>query len=551
MNYKTFETEFLLLLKNGDTNCLKLIDENKKIVEEYLGYHSDPKTLDKFVDYIGNIIVDIKNKKGLLIKKKNNNYELIEDALNHPSFGKVKGVFTNKSDVLIKALKNDNKSAANWLMTKMKINPKVQDENDKYGNNVLFYSVACKDFIANEIISNNTYPRDLIDSGIYINHSNHNGETALVYCIKKGNFRPIQYLLKNPSLDVNVADSNGKTAAMYLVEKGNYFDFLSLHRKDCNYDYININNYDSVLSIILKKMYGTEQDRNSVPYKAFIQIFTVLVTYQVDFNNAVDTDENTAFMAILNVKDLDSAMLCAKHLRRLDLSVKNKYGENATSLCFKFGYPDILNVVKENPTFNYYYRDPVNQNTLLMLSVVNKCLFMKELLEYDPNIINEVNLKAVEILLNYGIDVNHQDDLGNTALHYAIEINQPKLVQMIMKTNPKTNLMNKNNKTAIMLANEINNEEILRIINNPFDTIKTFNTNNNDHNEILDKYCKEAQSYITPYINNNYPEYKCTKEMEKIKDEIYFRFVGTPFRKTIINNIIIFLFSVNKHCKIE
>jgi len=577
MDYSTFENNFLLLLKNKDSKCLKLIDENKAIIEKELGNDSDPKTINKFVGNIGDIIIYTKKK----ILKIKNNFELVENALNHPYFGKVKEVF-KKSDVLIKACKMDNKDAANWLILRMNIDPKVQDEDgmtalmiaaqknyqfiikpflndkdclnieDKYGNNVLFYSVACGKFIANEAISNNTYPKELIRSGIDINHINRNGETALVYCIKNECFKPILHLIRSPDLDVNVADNNGKTAAMYLVEKGNYFDYLNLHRKNCNYDYININTNESVLSILLSKMYSSVEDPESLAlYISYIQIFTVSVSYQIDFNIPVDNDENTAFMVTLGMKDLESATLCAKHLRRLDLSVKNKYGENATSLCFKFGYPDILDIVKENPTFNYYFRDSVNQNTLLMYSVINECLFMKELLENDPNIINDVNrknenaliiatkinqVKAVETLLNYGINIDHQDDLGNTALHYAIEIENPKLVQMIMKKNPKTDLKNKNNKTAIMLANEINNNDILQSLNNPSANVKTSNTNNSI---ILDKYRKVAQSYVTPFFNNNYPEYKCTKSKEKIKDEVYFRFVGTNFRKTIINNIIL------------
>jgi len=578
MDFKTFETNFLTLLKNKDNNCIKLLDENEQLIEKNLGFHSNPKIIDKFVSQISDIVINIKSKNKIL--KIKNQFELIEKALNHPCLNNVKGAFIN-SDVSIKACYNKNKDAINWLLSTMHVNPRVQNEDgmtvlmaaaqmnyqsvikpflnnteclnieDKYGNNVLFYSVACPQFIPNEAISNNTYPRELIDSVIDINHINHNGETALIYCIKNENFKAINYLLKNPKLDVNVADKTGKTAAMYLVEKGKYMELSFLHRKNCNYDYININNNESVLSILLNKMYGSENDYKSISYKSYIQIFSVLVSYQIDFNSPMDNDENTAFMVILGMKDFDSACLCAKHLRRLDLSVKNKYGENATSLCFKFGFPEILDILKNNVTFNYYFRDAVNQNTLLMFSVVNKCIFIKELLENDPNIINDVNcknenaliiatkinqVKAVEILLNYGININQQDDLGNTALHYAIKIEQPKLVQMIMNKNPKVDLKNNDGKTALMLAKEIDNAEVLKVLNDPSCSIKSSDERNTKQLEI---YRKEIQAYVTPYINNKYPDYKCTKEMKKNKEEIYYRFIGTNFKRTIINNIIL------------
>ena len=60
--------------------------------------------------------------------------------------------------------------------------------------------------------------------------------------------------------------------------------------------------------------YGPKCDRISVSYKLFIKAIYVLVSYQVNFNNSVDNDENTAFMVILGMKELNSANLYAKHL---------------------------------------------------------------------------------------------------------------------------------------------------------------------------------------------------------------------------------------------
>ena len=89
-------------------------------------------------------------------------------------------------------------------------------------------------------------------------------------------------------------------------------------------------------------MYDYEFDhRNSVTYDAYVRTFVALVSYQMGFNFGIDTDENTAFMTILSLRDLDTIVFCAKHLRCLDLSVNNKYVENATSLCFKLGNREI------------------------------------------------------------------------------------------------------------------------------------------------------------------------------------------------------------------
>jgi len=570
MDFSTFENELILMLKNKDEKCLKFIDSNRDLIEKNLGSDANPKTIGNFIEKIGNVIINTKNK---LIQLKSN-YDLIGKVLNHPYLSNVKEAFI-KSRVLIEACKVGNKDAVKWLLSNMNVSPYVQDDDgmtclmyaaknnyqfvikphlkdihclelaDKCGNNVLFYSVVNPDFIEKEEVSNNIYPRKLINSGIDINHTNNNGETALLYCIKNNNFRPIQYLLKHIGIDVNVADNDGKTAAMYLLEKGEYYEFLSLHKKNCLYDYVNMynNQYQSVLSIILKKMYGGEKVRESVPLKSFIRIFIVLVSYQIDFNIPVDDDENTTFMVVLGCKDLETATVCAKYLKKLDLSIKNKYGENSTSLCMKLGYENILELIKENPTFNYHYKDYLNQNNLLMYSVINNCILMNDLLERDPDIINEVNnknenaliiackinqMKAAETLLKRGININQQDHLGNTALHYAVNIEKPKLIQLLMSKNPDLELRNKNGKTVKDLAIDLGNKKILGILNNPFAVDPSvYKDYDNTNNKNLEKYIEEVKEYLTPLFNNDYPDYEVTKEIEKTQKSIYSRYTIT------------------------
>jgi len=185
-----------------------------------------------------------------------------------------------------------------------------------------------------------------------------------------------------------------------------------------------------------------------------------------------------------------------------------------------------------------------------MLSAMNKCIFMKELIEYDPNIINEVNCKkenslivatkinkvnAVETLLNYGIDVDQQDDIGNTALHYALEIENPKIVKMIMEKNSKMDLRNENKKTARMLAEEIGNKTILEILDNP-------NTVIDQQFDVNKQKCMrnfvEAKTCITPYVNTDCID-KCTKEMNKTKNEIYSRYTGPSLKNVLIGDTVL------------
>jgi len=78
-----------------------------------------------------------------------------------------------------------------------------------------------------------------------------------------------------------------------------------------------------------------------------------------DFNNPIDYD-NTSFMINWIANNEATVIYCAKFLNKLELSVKNKYGENITSFTIKLGRIYLIKYFLFNPTFNYYYHNLVN-----------------------------------------------------------------------------------------------------------------------------------------------------------------------------------------------
>jgi len=584
MNFSEFQTDFLNQLKLRNENCLNLIENNKTLIEENL--NSNSEILIKFVDKINKIIIKIDKEAPTLLPIKSSSFKLVERVLRHPYLREVLDKFKN-SEVLIEACKVGNKNAAKWILT-MEVSPYVQDQDgmsaqmyaaqqgfdfvvepylydsrcmnleDNNGDNVLFHALRNPSFITTENNDNTTppYPWKLITSFIDINHINKKGESALTHCIKNDIFKPInQYLLRHPKIDVNIADEDGIPAVMYLAEKGRYSEFLTLHKRNCNYDYIDMKG-QSALSVLTKKIYSTNEDTDPDKFGDYIRTLSAMVYYQCDLNIQVDHDENTLFMVNLIVDDIETALFCAKNLKKLDLSIKNRYGEDGTSLCFKLGRYELFPFIKDNPTFDHNYRDPMNQNTLLLLSAINSAPVMKELLENDPSIINEVNYKnenaliiaskinhieVVTVLLERGINVNQRDDLGNTALHYAVLTENLYLIYLLVKKKIDILIKNKEGKSALDLAHELHHEEYIPILMNlsyssssssspsssssspppPFPSIDKDKIQSSINKE--NKYYQEIQNYLMPYANNDYPDYKLTKSMTDDKNEIYTR----------------------------
>ena len=94
----------------------------------------------------------------------------------------------------------------------------------------------------------------------------------------------------------------------------------------------------------------------------------------------------------------------------------------------------------------------------------------------------------VKILLETGLSVNCQNNLGETPLHIAISKNDIELIKLLIKYEPYTNLStNKDNLTVMNYAEIRGNKNIIKLIN--------------DLNEINIK--KKIKSEIIDYINKD------------------------------------------------
>jgi len=511
MDYESFTNEFFLDLRNNNKHALTLLNENKKIIQEYLGKDANPVILDKFVNDLINVVIRTTKKK----------FSIIKSALNHYTMVTVYDRFKN-SDVMIKAVQNDNKYALKWAKS-MKVSSCVQDEN---GMNVLMYTVQnmkwdsfTKSFASDSkclhqednngrtalfyALRNPSGLWEVVDKGIYINHKDHDGNNVLIYTCKVGILSPIKYFIVDKKVDVNAINNDGKTAAMYLAMRGKYAFadvkgtgealhastmgkyslFQALQNAKCNLNYVNERG-ESVLSLLLKYMYGPEgTSYGQKKFDSYIRTLISLVFSKCDFNIPVDEDGNTPAMIFLLVNDRNTFEFVMKH-REIDLTKKNKYGENVTSIYMKCKFNDLYHNVLNSPTFDYNYIDPINGNNILMISAITEPSYISKILVKKPEFLYEINNKgenalmiackannksSVLSLLNHPVPVNNQDQLGNTALHYAVACKNPIIVHHLIEKGANYQLKNEEGKSAYDLATELGDKNILMALEKKLD----------------------------------------------------------------------------------
>jgi len=341
-NFKKLEKELIIDLKiNNEKNIMDKINRNSEVIQTYLSINGDLKAIKNFVFSLNTIILDAKKNK----------YNLIKKILKHKAFTDVLKVFQN-SDILVRACKEENKSAIKWLLT-MKINSCVQDE---YGKTALMYAAenskllfAVKKLVLEKeslnildfnnenalfhATSNKPAFKVILNSKmINLSQLNLKNESILVYCCKYKHFDLIKYLIRNERIDINTPDNKEKTAVMYLAENGRYSELQSIGtRNSC--DIINYRNRfnETALSLLIKNLYQPEHVSQCSDY---YQTLIELVELGCDFNVPIDEDGNTAIMVFIMVQDFNTLNYVLKYGNDLDLSVQNYFGDDACSLYF-------------------------------------------------------------------------------------------------------------------------------------------------------------------------------------------------------------------------
>jgi len=547
MEFNTFETKFFFDLKSNNKACVNTLDYQSKLIEANLGEDGNQKTIDEFVQKFNDC---------LLLQCEAKKFKLFEKVLRHPTMKKVLEAF-QKSDILIKACKisvdDKNKSMLKWLLT-MNIDLCIQDDDgmtalmyavknsklmfvvkyilengrrsihllDKNGENALFHSLGQIEIL-----------NELLRTEIDVNHKNNNMENVLIYCCKNDIFEPIQYLTVRKDIDVNDIDGEERTAAMYLTEKARNSEIRTLNKRDCNYNYKNKKN-ESVMSILIHKLYEPKEQRQYGLISKYISILTIMVHFNCSFNVTIDEDENTAIMAFIIVNDIYTLYYVLNYSRNFDLSIKNKYGESASSLAMKSENSSFyLKLMLENPTFDYDYVDNQTGNTMLMITTLSQPTFIGKVLENNINSINSVNhkkenaliiaikankRKAIFELLNHHININYQDSFGNTALHYAVMSKNQFQISCLLTHNVDINVKNNEGKSPLNLANDMGDKAIIGLLTSNEALNNLENSNDDSMENEMDESMKE---YLYPCITNTFNGFIIDKSLINVEKKYY------------------------------
>lgn len=516
-NYSEVENHLLNYIKSNDKlECSEIIRKYENTIKKHFESNEKEKYVKEFVKKLNEILVN------------NSNYSkefAAEEVLKCDVFPKEIISEFNESDILLRALQKKNYYLTRKLLNKRYINLNcfTCDENGetalmhaaKHWENVFVVekllsldrdSLFIEDNEGNTALYHSIHNFNIFNRILFvtkdINHLNHNNETIIYYCGRNEIYIPFDIVFKIPNIDLkfnkDIFIDEGKRKFIELVQNDNdtLLKYLSSHYQSIS----NFTNTDilksivdeigiTMITILIEKYYNAYMSNDKDSFPKLIRMLKLLIFHlKCDVNTVIDEEGNTPIMFFLLIENYPAVNYILS-CKDVDLSIKNKHGINASylSLFIEEKEKKLRMKFLEHPTFDHFYLDQQKDNLIthfIIRDCYDEALQVVTKAKYLLTVPNENGENTITIAIKSGhSDIlqdiffqneafNQQDRLGNTPLHYAIELKDKYAILILAFYGADTSIKNNKGQTALDLANEANDEDILECLNNPNKILK-------------------------------------------------------------------------------
>ncbi|XP_053686823.1 uncharacterized protein LOC128736372 [Sabethes cyaneus] len=283
----------------------------------------------------------------------------------------------------------------------------------------------------------------IVDYGVDVNLLNNQGETILFLLLECG---PLDILLKH-NIKLDVINKRNETALLHQARNGNVYvttallpmcvdlpsfkanayEYLTLMMNSrsrdtftCEYQGF-LKNYPEITKLLFDSLYQHSREEASKIFTkacsgAFNFVVEKFLDYDYDLNyNYADEHGYTPIIGLLSYMEEKNDHLVKRLLEKggIDLEARSNRGQNALL------------------SFASYFRSA----------------------QWHGH-----NVETVQLLLDYGSNINAADDDENTALHIAFSTSEKELVEMLVRQGGNLKAVNKSGKIPCQMGGKVDQE---------------------------------------------------------------------------------------------
>lgn len=414
--------------KITDNMIFSAISDNRFEILELLLKNSNLDINDIYSDYTSPLIaassniemMDIILKLGFDINStgKRSKNALIY-AAGHNNYSAVKFLLEKGADPNIVIDGNFNALNAAFgnsdlRITKILLNNNA-DPNMLFSNSYIFKSMIENDNI--EIL------KLLVEKGLNLNTKFEDNTTLLHSAVYKNSIQFVKYLVEN-GFDISIFEEYTidspliQAARRHHIPENDMSDVFT-YLINSGIDVNSRNNYFET-----PLLYAAQND---------VVITKLLVENGADINAKSSNGENALKKAI-SMSKFD----IVKYLIEQGADINAKDNRGISILISSLRHPKLLELI---------LKSGANVNTI---TAKGKTPLITTII--DPNVKDKERLNIINILLEYGTDINQITYEGGSALSYAIKRRNRSTVNFLLEHNAKVDLRLKSNKTCLMTA---------------------------------------------------------------------------------------------------
>lgn len=325
------------------------------------------------------------------------------------------------------------------------------------------------------------YFTERIDSNFDINSTNNLGNTALHYAARWG-YSNIVTLLLEYGADPNI-ESKQKLTPLACAHSIHISNILTNHRRMETLNTSTKTNSEEIFSFPIVRNTEEKCQNGIKEHESEQTLFEV----------------NKKVERVLRAITYGDERLACFYLGLEPSTHEIRYGFHSETPCHplcscksKDDLDNSFGELKVSDPLSVDVRNSEGVTPLHVSSIYGRLGLVKLLLEAGANVNSQTKTTnmtplhlasqnqqtdVVDLLLKTKkCDLNIQDKLGNTALHYACETNNSKLLVLLLNNLPNITLMNKSSKTPLDLAKDLMSFSIIKLLNVHISKINAINT---------------------------------------------------------------------------